>query len=380
MKTTALLVFAALLVTAGCAGFAAEVGSTVVIEEVRSEQARFAVREIVTGLVRPWALDFLPGGDMIITLRGGGMLRVGDGTVREITGLPSIPAVGQGGLLDVAVSPDFASTGRIYFTHAFSGSGGVGTAVSRAVLNGTRVTRVERIFEMDGLTGSGRHFGSRLVFLPDGTILFTIGDRGARDRAQDLGDHAGSTLRINPDGSIPDDNPFLDNPDAVPELYTYGNRNAQGMAIQPSTGLVWQHEHGPQGGDELNVIQAGENYGWPEITYGREYGTGAPIGEGRTAPSVPDPMTVWTPSIAPSGMAFYTGSRFPEWEGDIFVGALAGQHLRRVEVSGTRVTGEEVLLQGRLGRIRDVRTGPDGYLYLLTDADSAGLYRLEPAP
>jgi glucose/arabinose dehydrogenase len=209
-------------------------------------------------------------------------------------------------------------------------------------------------------------------------LLFTIGDRGNRPRAQDLGDHAGSTLRINPDGSVPSDNPFVDRTGAKPEIYTYGNRNAQGMTVHPETGTVWQHEHGPRGGDEVNIIEAGVNYGWPVITYGEAY-SGGEIGEGTSRPGMRQPVIHWTPSIAPSGMDFYDGERFPEWQGDLFAGALAGQHLRRLEVAGERVTDQEVLLRDELGRIRDVQTGPDGYLYLLTDANNGRLYRLEPA-
>jgi glucose/arabinose dehydrogenase len=230
---------------------------------------------------------------------------------------------------------------------------------------------------MQGGSGAGQHFGSRLAFLPDGTLLFTIGDRGARDRAQDLGDHAGSTLRINDDGSIPADNPFVGRAGALPEIYTYGNRNAQGMAVQPGTGLVWQHEHGPRGGDEVNIIEAGKNYGWPLITYGEEY-FGGKIGD-TAKRGLEQPLLYWTPSIAPSGMAYYTASAFPNWKGDLFVGALAGRHLRRLEVEGRRVVRQEVLLLDTLGRIRDVRQGPDGYLYLLTDERDGALYRLEPA-
>ncbi len=361
----------------GCAGVSADISSRIVEENVGSEQATFDVVELVAGISRPWALAFLPDGDFLVTIRSGRLLRINGDSINEVRGLPEIATTGQGGLLDIILDPDFESTNRIYFSHAVSGAAGTGTAISRATLSGTRLSNLEEIFRMDRLTFSGRHFGSRLGFMEDGTLLFTIGDRGERDRAQDLGDHAGSTLRINPDGSIPADNPFVDEANALDAIYSYGHRNAQGMAIDPATGRIWQHEHGPQGGDELNLVQPAENYGWPEVTYGREYGTGFPIGED-TAPTVPDPLTYWTPSIAPSGLTLYRGEQFPEWDGDLFVGALAGRHLRRVELDGAQVVGEEVLLDGTLGRIRDVRTGPDGFLYLLTDEDNGGLYRLEP--
>ena len=373
-----ILALSSVLALAACAGVSADITTRVVEDNVDSDQAEFAVVELVGGISRPWALAFLPNGDFLVTIRAGRLLRISGDTIQEVSGLPEIATTGQGGLLDVVLDPDFASNSRIYFSHAVSGSGGTGTAITRARLSGTRLSNVEEIFRMDRLTFSGRHFGSRLAFMDDGTLLFTIGDRGERDRSQDLGDHAGSTLRINPDGSIPADNPYVDDPNALDAIYSYGHRNAQGMAIDPETGRIWQHEHGPQGGDELNLVQPAENYGWPEVTFGREYGTGFPIGED-TAPEVPDPLTYWTPSIAPSGLALYRGDQFPEWDGDLFVGALAGRHLRRIELDGTRVVGEEVLLEGTLGRIRDARTGPDGFLYLLTDEDNGGLYRLEPA-
>jgi glucose/arabinose dehydrogenase len=216
-----------------------------------------------------------------------------------------------------------------------------------------------------------------MVFLPDRTLLFTIGDRGDRDRAQSLEEHAGKTLRISDDGSIPADNPFVGRSDALPEIYTYGNRNAQGMALQPGTGLIWQHEHGPRGGDEVNIIEAGRNYGWPAITFGREY-TGGEVSPLTEAPGMEQPVIYWVPSIAPSGMSFYSGEVFDRWQGNLFVGALAGQHLRRLVVDGREIVHQEILFQGQLGRIRDVREGPDGLLYLLTDARNGALLRLEP--
>ncbi len=346
-------------------------------ETAMSEQGRFVVASVATGFSRPWGMAFLPDGRLLVTERTGGLKLVStNGEVADVTGVPNVAVVGQGGLLDVILDPDFPTNRRLYLSHAFSRGGRHGTAVVRAELSGTRLENVTTIFEMDSLGRTGRHFGSRFAFLADGTLLFTIGDRGERNRAQSLSDHAGSTLRINTDGTIPQDNPFVGRPEAKPEIYTYGNRNAQGMTVHPQTGVVWQHEHGPRGGDEINIIEAGNNYGWPVITYGEEY-SGGEIG-GTEAPGMEQPVIHWTPSIAPSGMGFYTGDRIPSWQGDLFVGALAGQHLRRVVVDGTEVVEQEVLLDGEVGRIRDVETGPDGYLYLITDASSGTLYRLEP--
>jgi glucose/arabinose dehydrogenase len=357
--------------------FAANVPAAEVVEaRVASDEAEFRVVRVAGGLQNPWSVAFLPDGRALVSERPGRLQLLQDGRWTQIEGLPEITAVGQGGLLDIALHPQYERNGWIYFSHAGGSRSNMGTRISRARLSGTRLRDVETIFVMQPGSGAGQHFGSRLVFLPDGTLLFTIGDRGSRGRAQDLGDHAGSTLRINDDGSIPADNPFVRRAGALPEIYTYGNRNAQGMAVQPGTGLVWQHEHGPRGGDEVNIIEGGRNYGWPLITYGEEY-FGGEIG-GTARPGLEQPLIYWVPSIAPSGMAFYTGSDFPGWKGDLFVGALVGKHLRRLEIEGRRIVRQEVLLLDTLGRIRDVRQGPDGYLYLLTDARDGGLYRLEP--
>jgi glucose/arabinose dehydrogenase len=235
------------------------------------------------------------------------------------------------------------------------------------------------LFRQTPKTGGGRHFGSRLVFDREGYLYVTLGDRGDRPRAQRLNDHAGSLIRLHDDGRVPADNPFADRKGARPEIFNYGHRNMQGAALHPDTGLLWTHEHGPQGGDEVNVERPGVNYGWPVITYGVNYGIGTPIGEGTAKPGMEQPIHYWVPSIAPSGMAFYTGDRFPGWRGDLFVGALKDRTLVRLELEGERVVGEERMLRGELGRIRDVRTGPDGYLYLLTDENPGTLARLVPA-
>ena len=241
-----------------------------------------------------------------------------------------------------------------------------------------RLDDLEVIFTAEPLVRSSKHFGSRLAFDREGHLFVTVGERGQDDRAQDLGDHNGSVIRLHPDGSVPADNPFVGRADARPEIYSYGHRNPQGMAVHPETGAVWTQEHGPRGGDEVNLVRPGVNYGWPVITHGIDY-SGLPVGEGTHKEGMAQPVHYWDPSIAPSGMAFYTGDAFPEWQGDLFIGALRDQLLVRLELDGERVVAEERLLEDAIGRIRDVETGPDGFLYLLTDERDGALYRLEPA-
>jgi glucose/arabinose dehydrogenase len=348
-----------------------------VLDTVRSEEETFRVVSLMEGLQNPWGVVFLPDGRLLISERPGRLNLFEEGLLLPISGLPRIDAGGQGGLLDVALHPDYGENGWIYLAYSAGSGRSRGTRISRARLRGQRLVDLEELFRMNNGSAAGVHFGSRMVFLPDRTLLFTIGDRGDRDRAQSLEEHAGKTLRINDDGSIPADNPFVGRRDALPEIYTYGNRNAQGMALQPGTGLVWQHEHGPRGGDEVNIIEAGRNYGWPAITYGREY-SGGEVSPLTAAPGMEQPVIYWVPSIAPSGMSFYSGGAFDRWQGNLFVGALAGRHLRRLVVNGREIVHQEILFQGQLGRIRDVRVGPDGLLYLLTDARNGALLRLEP--
>jgi glucose/arabinose dehydrogenase len=349
---------------------------------VSTEDYRIRVVTVVGGLEHPWGLAFLPDGRMLVTERPGRLRIVKDGVLdpEPVAGVPDVAAVGQGGLLDIALHPDYASNGWIYLSYSASGEGGVGTELARGRLQGRRLTDVEVLFRLHPKSGRGRHFGGRIVFDREGYVYLTLGDRGERPRAQQLDDHAGSVIRLHADGRVPRDNPFIDQENARAEIYTYGNRNVQGAARDPQTGEVWTHEHGPQGGDEVNIIHAGTNYGWPVITYGVNYVTGTKIGEGTHKEGMAQPIHYWVPSIAPSGMAFYTGERFPAWRGDMFVGALKDQMLVRLEIEGERVIQEERMLKGVLGRIRDVRDGPDGYLYLLTDAPNGVLARLEPAP
>lgn len=346
-----------------------------------SERARFRVEPLVGGLEHPWSLAFLPDGRMLVTERPGRLrLITADGRLQPhpIGGLPAIAASGQGGLLDVVPHPDFARNRWIYFSYVEAGAGGIGTAVARGRLEGDALLATEVLFRLLPKSRTARHFGSRLVFDRAGHLFVTLGDRGDRPRAQDLGDHAGSVIRLGDDGRIPSDNPFVSQPGTRPEIFSFGHRNIQGAALHPVTGRLWTHEHGPQGGDEINIPRAGVNHGWPIITYGVNYGIGTQIGEGTTKPGMGQPVYYWVPSIAPSGMAFYDGAAFPGWQGNLFVGSLKFRQLVRLEIEGERVVHEERLLEDAVGRIRDVRQGPDGLLYLLSDAADGQLVRLVP--
>lgn len=346
---------------------------------------RITLEPVAGDLEHPWGFAFLPGGDILVTERPGRLRLVTEAGLLDepVDGLPDVYASGQGGLLDVAVSPDFADSGIIFLSYAEAGEGGAGTAVARARLvldaDSARLEDVEVLFRQQPKVDGGQHFGSRIVVAGDGTLFVTLGERGRKPLAQDLSTHMGKVVRIAPDGSTPPDNPFVGREGALPEIWSYGHRNQQGAALHPDTGLLWTVEHGARGGDEINLPEAGVNHGWPEITYGRDY-SGATIGVGTEAPGMAQPLHYWDPSIAPSGLAFYTGDAFPDWRGDLFVGALRGQMLVRLDLgeNGT-VLGEERLFEGVVGRIRDVRDGPDGTLWLLTDEDNGALYRLAPA-
>jgi len=353
----------------------------VVVEPLTAGDSRdFVVTTVTEGLEHPWSMAFLPSGDILVTERPGRLRIIENGKLNPepISGLPKIAAKGQGGLLDVVLHPDYRENGWIYLSFSAKSTGGYGTEVVRARLNGMRLVDLETIFRVAKKSSGGNHFGSRLLFDRSNYLYISAGERGDRPRAQDLNDHAGSTIRLHDDGSVPADNPFIDKPGAMPEIYSYGHRNPQGIALHPETGEVWAHEHGPQGGDEINIIKAGKNYGWPVITYGVNYGRGTKIGEGTHKEGMEQPLHYWDPSIAPSGMAFYTGNKFPQWRGNLFVGALKFQLLVRLELEGNHIKKEHRLLKGELGRIRDVRQGPDGYLYLLTDESNGRLVRLEP--
>lgn len=349
---------------------------------IHSEKHSFRIVPLLAGLENPWSIAFLPDGRMLVTERAGRLRLVTQDfklDPKPIDGLPEVIANGQGGLFDVVLHPQHAQNGWIYWAYNAPGTGGWGTALARGKLQGQRMTEVQVLFSMQPKTRSAHHFGGRIVFDAAGMVYLTLGDRGDKDRAQKLNDHAGSVIRLHDDGRVPNDNPFVQRAGALPEKWTLGHRNMQGAAINPQTGELWTHEHGPQGGDEVNVIRPGLNYGWPVVTYGVNYGLGTKIGEGQSKPGMVQPLQVWVPSIAPSGMAFVSGSQFSQWRGSMLVGALRGQMLVRLTLEGDKVLSEERLFQGRPGRIRDVRMGPDGLVYLLTDDPQGALLRLEPA-
>jgi glucose/arabinose dehydrogenase len=349
-------------------------------QTVRTEEHSFRLVKVADFLEHPWSLAFLPDGRMLVTERPGRLRIVKDGKLdpRPVQGLPQVTEHGQGGLHDVVPHPQFATNQLIYFAYAARGRDGVGTELARARLVGDRLEDVQVLFRQEPKGTSGNHFGGRIVFDRAGFVYLTLGDRGQMERAQKPGDHAGSVIRLHDDGRVPEDNPFFGKPGWKPEKLDLGHRNQQGAALHPATGILWTHEHGPQGGDEINIIRKGRNYGWPVITYGANYGSGTKIGEGTRKNGMEQPVHYWVPSIAPSGMAFYTGDKFPRWQGNLFVGALKDQMLVRLRLEGDRVVHEERLLKGALGRIRDVRVGPDGYIYLLSDESRGMLARLEP--
>jgi glucose/arabinose dehydrogenase len=342
---------------------------------------RIRVVPFVTGLANPWSLAFLPNGDMLVTERVGRLRVVRNGALaaEPLAGVPQVHAMGQGGLLEVALHPRYAENQLIYLTYSKPGPGGNTTALARGRFDGKTLSGVQDIFVADAWRDANQHFGSKLAFARDGTLYMTVGERNDRNRAQDTNNHAGKVLRLRDDGTVPPDNPFVGRAGFKPEIYSYGHRNLQGLTIHPETGEVWETEHGPQGGDELNRIVAGRNYGWPVVTFGREY-NGATITDRPWQEGMEQPVAVWVPSIALSGMVFYTGDRFPGWNGNLFVGGLSGLQLQRVAFSERGVFGRESLFEELRQRIRDVRQGPDGYLYVLTDANPGAILRIEPAP
>lgn len=350
-----------------------------------SATAAVKVETVAKDLVHPWGLQFLPDGRMLVTERPGRMRLIAkDGKLSPpVAGLPPVFAQNQGGLLDVALGPDFASSGLVFWSYSEPrGGGGNGTAVARGKLvldtDGGRLEDVTVIFRQEPATSGGLHFGSRLAFAPDGFLYVTLGERYQKDFAQDLSRHWGKIVRITADGAAPKDNPFVNRPGARPELWSYGHRNPQSAAIHPATGKLWVVEHGARGGDEINIPVKGRNYGWPIITYGIDY-SGAKIGVGARKEGLEQPVYYWDPSIAPSGMAFYTADLVPEWKGSLFVGALVQRHLSRLVLDGENVVAEEKLLADLRERIRDVRQGPDGAIYVLTDSPQGRVLRLSPS-
>ena len=347
----------------------------------KSAAGNLKVETVVGGLAHPWALAFMPDGRMLVTERPG-RLRIAtpDGKLSApLAGVPQVFAAGQGGLHDVVLDRSFAQNRTIYFCFAEPVEGGGRTALARARLSEDKLEDVQTIFRQEGPLSTGGHFGCRIVQSSDNNLFLTMGDHFThRVEAQNLTNHIGKIVRVAPDGSVPSDNPFVGRSDAKPEIWSYGHRNSQGAALHPQTSKVWMHEHGARGGDEINIADKGKNYGWPVIGYGVDY-SGAKIHESTSKPGMEQPIKYWVPSIAPSGMAFYQGDRFPAWKGSLFVGALASRLLVRVTLNGEKATGEERLLQGLGERIRDVRSGPDGALYLVTDNPAGRVLRILPA-
>ncbi|MGA1167678.1 MAG: PQQ-dependent sugar dehydrogenase [Burkholderiaceae bacterium] len=351
------------------------------------QNTRLTVKTLVQGLEHPWSMAWLPNGDMLITERAGRLRRLSadhQTLSGALAGLPSDMVVqGQGGLLDVAVHPNHKTNGWIYLSYVAQSKAAPyarGTALIRARLTPNGLSDVRKLFEMSTQSSTSRHFGGRMALDAAGHIYLGLGDRGQRELVQgQQAGHLGAVVRLRDDGSIPSDNPMAAGGPVQSALYTRGHRNIQGLAFQPSTGLLWAHEHGPQGGDEVNQLQVGANYGWPLVTHGVNYGSGTAIGQGTSMPNMVSPVHVWVPSIAPSGMAFYQGSRFASWQGNLLVGALRGQALVRLVLQQQRVVAEHRLLQGQVGRIRDVRVGPDGLIYLLTDRANGTLLQIAPA-
>jgi glucose/arabinose dehydrogenase len=370
--TAAILILAA----ASSAPAAAE------IREFPSKKAPLSVETLATGLVQPWSVEVLPDGAYLVSEKGGTLRIVHNGRVSApISGLPEVSTTGQGGLLDLALAPDFATSRTLYFTYSARGDGGSGTAVAKARLSddGTKLEGTTRIFLMNRLTPRGQHFGSRIAIASDGSLFFGIGDRGEGQRAQDPRDHAGAILHINADGSPHADNPFLGTADGLAEIWSKGHRNPQGLTIDPKDGTLLTAEHGARGGDEINIPQPGHNYGWPLVSYGRHY-SGAEFDLGSSAKGYDQPLYYWDPSIAPGAIAVYRGAMFPEWDGNLIVAALKYQLVARLErdESGA-VVSEERLLDGEYGRIRDVVVAPDGALILLTDDEDGALLRVSRA-
>lgn len=355
---------------------AVSLAAPAIAEQIDTTAGPVDVTPVATGLVEPWAVAFLPDGGFLVTLRGGQMLRFDEaGGSVSLSGLPEIAVGGQGGLLDVMVPRDHAETGEIFFTFAMPQGRGAGTALARARLADARLEDVTVIWALEPGSSGGRHFGSRVVEGPDGYLYVTVGDRGDRPSAQDLSRENGSVIRVARDGSVPADNPFVGQEGAQPEIWSYGHRNPQGAALDPS-GQLWVVEHGARGGDEVNEVRRGVNYGWPVIAYGRHY-SGLRIGQGTEAPGMAQPAHYWDPSIAPSGMAFYQGDLFPEWQGDLLVGALVFDYIARLDPD-QGMTEVEQIAGPATARVRDVRVAPDGAIWFLS-VNTDTLYRMAPA-
>ncbi len=388
MKRCAQLVLSVLLGVSSISSSTAQTGPAPISRDVPEAQG-WRIEVVVDGLSHPWAIAWLPDSSALVTERAGRLRLIRDGKLdpQPLTGLPPVLTFGQGGLLDIALHPNFADNRWVYLTFATGSPDANRTALARGRLEGHALRDTQVIFQNADPKSGGQHFGSRLVWLPDQSLLMSIGDGGnpptrfgdgnIRNQAQNPGTHFGKVLRLKDDGAPHPDNPFVNRPGAKPEIWTLGHRNIQGLTRDPLSGRIWANEHGSRGGDELNVIVGGHNYGWPEVTYSVEY-WGSKISDETRRPGITDPQLVWTPSKAPSGLTFYTGDRYPQWKGDLFSGALQFGQIRRIKLDGDRVIGEEKLTFGK--RVRDVRQGPDGYLYVLTDENRGALLRILPGP
>lgn len=347
--------------------------------EDEADAGDYRMVTVADGLELPWGLAFLPDGDMLVTEHPGRLRRVSpDGAVSEpLAGVPDVYFAGQGGLLDVVLHPRFEDNGLVYLSYAHGDGAGNSTRVARGTLSPQGLENPQVIFTATPSKDTPQHYGGVMTFLGDGTLLLTTGDGfDYREQAQDLASMLGKTIRITDDGGIPPDNPFLDQPDAAPEVWTYGHRNPQGLAVDPESGRVYQHEHGPRGGDELNLLRPGLNYGWPAITHGVDY-SGAYVSPFTELPGMEQPLLYWVPSIAPSGLTLYRGEVFPEWQGDLFLGALVDREVRRIDLEDGQVAGEQALFGDLNERIRNVKAGPDGYLYVVTDNEQGRILRVE---
>jgi aldose sugar dehydrogenase len=346
-------------------------------EIVQSQKQKFGIEKITDNLSNPWGIAFLPDGRILVTEREGEIRIIKDGKLldEKISGVPSVYASGQGGLLDIQLHPDYGNNGWIYLSYSKPGTNGGGTTIARAKINGNALTDLQELFSAQPFVNSGVHFGSRIAFDGNGYMFFSSGERGTMSNAQTLSNHLGKILRLHDDGKVPSDNPFVNTANAKPEIWSYGHRNPQGLIFDKQTGILWEHEHGPQGGDELNIIEKGKNYGWPAITYGEQYGGGV-ISEFTSKPGMEQPVTYWKPSIAPCGLAKVTSDKYLAWKGNLLVGALSLQHVARVELSDNKYVKQEKLLEKR-ARVRAIAQSPDGYIYIATESPGM-LLRLVP--
>lgn len=344
---------------------------------IKTETRSYTIKMVVDDLSNPWGMTWLPDGSILITEKKGELIQYKNGNKIRVQNLPEIHLRGQGGLLDIELHPDYTENGWIYITYSSSegeGSGG-NTALMRCKLKGNTLTNIEKLYKATPNTGRGQHFGSRIEFDNEGFVYFSIGDRGDRDvNPQDIIRDGGKIYRLHDDGSIPKDNPFVNDPKAKQAIYTFGNRNPQGMAKHPTTGEIWMHEHGPKGGDEINIVKKGVNYGWPVISYGVNY-SGTKFTEETARPGMEQPVYYWTPSIAPCGMAFVTGNRYPEWKGHLLVGSLKFNYVELVRLDGDKVIDREKIAKD-VGRVRNVKMGPDGYIYIAVEGQ--GIVKVIP--